>query len=242
MGSRSKNKKLLLSSGCFTLKVLAVFLCGIGLLLDCVGVGLFIDKEIGAGILALSFSLFFIVPGLWLFRKARRVHQKADFDLAASMPPVEANIHDMDVLSSTGVPLLTLAELSYEREFLNNLSAANRSKDAMDIHFAYSDLIEFYYKHRQISDELYSRAVNYCKSDIDLFPILKPLFMDDLQMIPRIPSFQRLSMLYEQHCEYEKAIEICMLGIKYELADGTQGGFSARRKRIEKKLGEKQRI
>ncbi|MED4866150.1 hypothetical protein ABET15_04415 [Heyndrickxia faecalis] len=51
----------------------------------------------------------------------------------------------------------------------------------------------------------------------------------------RIPAFQQLAIIYEQNKEYKKAIEICELALKYDLEDGTQGGFEGRIERIKKK-------
>ncbi|MDR2933335.1 MAG: hypothetical protein LBV27_09545, partial [Oscillospiraceae bacterium] len=135
---------------------------------------------------------------------------------------------------------LVAAVLNYENDLLSKLAETEAANDIMDVHYAYNNLIEFYYKYREASKEYFDKAIFYCQKDVILFPTLKPLFMADLQMIPRIPAFQRLAMLYDQRGEYEKAIEICGLGIKYDLADGTQGGFRARRERIEKKLIEAQ--
>lgn len=110
------------------------------------------------------------------------------------------------------------------------------SGNLMDIHYALNGLVEYYYSNRDSPPVNADFCIQYCKEDIDLFPQLHPLFMADLGSVPRIPAFQRLAMMYDHKGEYQKAIEICDLGIKYGLEDGTQGGFVARKERLQKKL------
>ena len=52
----------------------------------------------------------------------------------------------------------------------------------------------------------------------------------------KIPSFQRLAIIYEKKGEYKKAIDICKKAIKYNLRDTSKAGFEGRLERLEKKL------
>lgn len=53
---------------------------------------------------------------------------------------------------------------------------------------------------------------------------------------PRIPSFQRLAIIYDKQSRFGEAIEVCELAIKYDLDDGTKGSFEGRIERLYKKM------
>src|SRR5699024_1146582 len=108
---------------------------------------------------------------------------------------------------------------------------------------------DVYYKHRNKEDML-NKCIEACKKDIDLYPISKDAYIkNDINMLkqsrdiwdinskdynkyqkmiddytydsPRIPSFQRLAIIYDRLGKFEKAIEVCELAMYYDLDDGT---------------------
>lgn len=147
-----------------------------------------------------------------------------------------------------------------EKVLLKSLQYQN----PIDSHFAYNQLINLYYKQRDKPGYL-EKCIDICKKDIELYPLFKQASIDeDIRMIkrtqrlfekgskdykrfqqeidnyvwikPRIPSFQQLAIIYEKQEKYAEAIDICKLAVKYQLNDGTKGGFTGRLSRLEKKL------
>jgi len=128
----------------------------------------------------------------------------------------------------------------------------------IDLHFTYNYLIDLGYKRREESPEWLENCIQYCKSDIDMFMQFKNAYISerkndfiksakfdeeigdlaeakewlkkakDFKFDLGMPSFQRLTIIYEKKGEYEKAIEICKLALDYELLDSTKGGFEGR--------------
>ncbi|MEK5272594.1 hypothetical protein NSR00_17935 [Aeribacillus sp. FSL K6-8394] len=137
--------------------------------------------------------------------------------------------------------------------------------DPIELHFTYSGLIELYYGQREEWENSLEKCIQYCKKDISLFPSFKKEWINDeifrlkclLSMYekgseeykkrekelnnyewrpPRIPSFQRLAIIYEKLGKYEDAINVCNIAISYGLHDGTKGGFEGRIERLKKKI------
>lgn len=138
--------------------------------------------------------------------------------------------------SSGEFPKLDTSVMPQEQALMVRYQEAKAAADLMDLHYALNGLLEYYYTNREKSPANADRCIQFCQEDVDLYTQLYPLFIADMGFIPRLPAFQRLAMVYEQQGEYQKAIEVCELGIKHELADGTQGGFKARREKMVKKL------
>lgn len=152
-----------------------------------------------------------------------------------------------------------------KKEALLNESEILNHNNPIDLHFTYNHLIDMLYKQRDSRNDALDKCSYYCKRDIDLYPKFKMASISDdvnglkyLQncfendknlykeyeeklrdykwITPRIPSFQRLAIIYEKQGEIQKAIDICNLALEYGLIDGTQGGFEGRRVRLKKKL------
>ena len=128
-----------------------------------------------------------------------------------------------------------ISDKDYELAEKLLLESLDRSKDPVDLHFAYNYLIKLYYKLRDEDDYL-EECINYCEKDIKLFEEKlkdEPFFKENE---PRVHSFKRLAIIYKKQERYEDAIEVCKKAIKYDMSDGTKSGFKGRLERLEGKL------
>lgn len=142
--------------------------------------------------------------------------------------------------------------------------ALELNTNIIDLHFVYNQLIELNYKQRETGIYCLNKCIEYCKADIALFPKFKKAWIvnekegylklaksdfynkeekrkhrekaKNIQFDLRIPSFERLAIIYEKQGKYAEAIKVCELAIKYELKDSTKGNFSSRLMRLEKKI------
>ena len=105
----------------------------------------------------------------------------------------------------------------------------------VDVHFFLQEAAECYYKQKTVRDNAFGLVAKYCRLDITLFSEYRKPLIKEFGVMPRILTFQRLAMIYEQEQRYDDAIEICNKAIEYDLTDSTKGGFEGRLARIEKK-------
>lgn len=130
---------------------------------------------------------------------------------------------------------------------LNTSNSSNaKYREIIDKHFTYNHYIELYYKQRDKGPEYLEKCIEYCKKDIELFPKFKDAWIKcevtkeekaaGYTFNLRIPSFERLAIIYEKQGKIDEAIEICKKAIEYGLHDGTKGGFQGRLNRLYKKL------
>ena len=135
--------------------------------------------------------------------------------------------------------------------------------DPITRHFIFNSLIDYYYRNRNEDPDALKKCIEYCKEDIKYLddflnaytrdeeerkkrlkenspnwendPLLKQSLSQGV-IYPRIPSVERLAIIYEKKGKIEEAIKICEIALKYELRDSTKGGFVKRKERLEKKL------
>lgn len=158
-----------------------------------------------------------------------------------------------------------------EQMLLQAEELTKSNQNAVDLHYIYIHLIEFYYRQRHTDGSALNKCIEYCKKDIDLFPLFKKAYINEYidqikyvqnffekdyaeykeyerkieaykPTIPNIPSFKRLAIIYEKQGKYEEAIKICDLAISNNLADDTKGGFEGRRNRILKKINQQKAL
>jgi tetratricopeptide (TPR) repeat protein len=124
--------------------------------------------------------------------------------------------------------------------------------DPVTRHFNYNILIDLYYKLRNKKDDALDKCIQYCKEDLKYLDDFLNSYKKEEESLnsdspsdiyqgvsfPRIPSIERLSIIYEKQGNIEDAIKICDIALKYELKDSTKGGFQRRMERLEKKLTE----
>jgi len=119
------------------------------------------------------------------------------------------------------------------------LLKALQSEDdnVIDRHFVYNSLIDLYYKQRGSRPDAIEKCIEYCLQDIkilkEFIDAWKKEYGDE---IPRIPSVERLAIIYEKHGKFEEAIRICEMALKFGIHDSTKGGFEGRKARLQKKL------
>ena len=116
------------------------------------------------------------------------------------------------------------------------LGDLENARDVSSRHFSYNDLIDFYYEQRETRPDALQKCIEYCQADIlHIMPFLKKC-EHEFGDIPRIPSFERLAIIYEKQGRYSEAIGICRKAISLGLWDGTKGRFEGRLERLNQKL------
>jgi tetratricopeptide (TPR) repeat protein len=142
--------------------------------------------------------------------------------------------------------------------------AIKREENAIDLHYTYNELIDLCYKRREEGPEWLDLCMKQCLEDIELFPKFKEEYLQEeraryieLANSPittkterkkylkeagnvtfnlRVPSFQRLAIIYEKQGKYKEAIDICKLALSYGLEENTKSGFAGRIEKLEQKL------
>ncbi|MGP4073822.1 tetratricopeptide repeat protein [Piscibacillus sp. B03] len=140
---------------------------------------------------------------------------------------------------STWVDAQYIKDPKEKEKFL--LSLTQKTKNPIDLHFTYNQLIDLYYKQRDEWNHALSDCIKYCKKDINKMDEIIREFKKDPSYkkngsLPRMPSFERLAIIYDKQGNYQEAINICKKAISYGLNDKTKGGFKGRIERLEKKL------
>ena len=93
-------------------------------------------------------------------------------------------------------------------------------KKATERHFQYLDLIDSYYKKRDAEAGAIDLCIKFCLEDIESIDnFIKEWITEERDLgkvvvkLPRIPSFERLAIIYEKQGEFDKAIAICKQAI-----------------------------
>ena len=154
----------------------------------------------------------------------------------------QANKHAKQV-SRTHSPPPILAQHAWgsydsiSMEEAHHNAAIARATNSIDLHFAYLGMIEFTYRNRSTHLE---RCIEFCKEDIDLFPLFEREYLRKYptksgRIEVRIPSFEKLAIIYGNQGKFEDAIKVCELALSYGLQDSTKGGFEGRIERLKRK-------
>ena len=107
----------------------------------------------------------------------------------------------------------------------------------VDKHFYLMNAADCYYKQRDSREDALTLAEKYHLMDVKLFPQYKRSLAKDMGgVLPRIPSFQQLAIIYDKAGRYQEAIDICKLALKYDLTDNTKSGYTGRLEKLQKKL------
>jgi hypothetical protein len=112
--------------------------------------------------------------------------------------------------------------------------------DPVQRHFSYIQLQNFYYKFKDLDNKYLEKCIEYCEEDIKVLDDLQESYVStELKSLERIsdfydkkdlesrkkdidsgfkghiPAFKRLAIIYEKSKEYDKAVEVCHIAIRY---------------------------
>lgn len=132
-------------------------------------------------------------------------------------------------------------EFDYQEEarLLEELEITKNN--AVDRHFTYNALIDFYYKYREVNQAYLKKCIEYCEIDINHLDELNEKYVKEEikslntlknnydkkdysmeikriyeQKFPgNIPAFKRLAVIYEKKKDYNRALEIVKDAITY---------------------------
>ena len=114
------------------------------------------------------------------------------------------------------------------------LSAIEVKTNHVDRHFLLQSIVDNTYKLRKDGEK---RKI--CKKIAEVhiaeFPLIASALEKDMNMLPRVSTFQHYAILLTEDGELSKAVDVCKMALKYGLHDGTKTGFEGRISRIEKK-------
>lgn len=107
----------------------------------------------------------------------------------------------------------------------------------VDQHFFLMTAADCYYKQRDTRDNGLYLSEQFNRADVDLFPRYKSALKREMGgVLPRIPSFSQLAIIYEKEGRYQDAIDICRLALKNGVQEKTKSGFEGRIEKLEKKI------
>jgi tetratricopeptide (TPR) repeat protein len=167
----------------------------------------------------------------------QKLHQHSTwFGTDGETNPLERNVTETSQTAQEylkGVGSTAVREKDYEFAEMVLLSALKyKDESATNTHFTYTSLIDLYYKQRDNREDAIEKCVEYCRKDI----AIADDFVDEFGDVPRIPSFKRLTIIYQKQERYEDALEICNKALEIGTTDGTKSGFEGRKDRLRKKM------
>ena len=164
---------------------------------------------------------------------------------------MDIDIHNLPTAPKEVQPF----DIYTEKILLRQLKCA---QNALDRHFCYNELIDFYYKYRNDYPEAVQQCFKYCIEDIESLQEtndtyyqeringIKSLYRNDPNELSkeldaikpkksyfRIPAFDRITMLFFYEKDYERAILYCRSAIEYDQDYDLK--FTKRIERIKKK-------
>jgi hypothetical protein len=139
--------------------------------------------------------------------------------------------------------LLTRSEWAsaYEAgDLVKLLRYTHRPARPLDRHYLLLFIVRLTYKHRT-DPEMRALCRRYSEMHLDEFPMMAAHLRGTVGgFMPAVPTFRNYATVLTEDGEYEKAIEVCRLAIKYKIdeviSDGTQSGYAGRIARITKKM------
>lgn len=180
--------------------------------LGSIAIGLIAQKDYALGELVLQKALSLTSPNPWdrhfIYDSLIEIYYKRrDEESNAVDKCIKYCIDDIEIAED--VVETHKKDMKYEmrrRTALDRLSREQR--------------VDFYVSHEEYPPGYY---------DIPPIP-------DEEIPIPRIPSFDRLAIIYEKQGNYQAAIQVCQRAIELGTPSSTKGGFTGRLAKLEKKL------
>ena len=114
------------------------------------------------------------------------------------------------------------------------LSQLSVKTNLVDRHFLLMNIVKETYRNRQ-DPKMRETLLQIAQIHIDEFSKIKPALIRSTGCLPSVPTFQKYATVLTEDGNYNKAIEVCKLALKYGLHDGSKGGFEARITNIQKK-------
>lgn len=105
-------------------------------------------------------------------------------------------------------------------------------KNIVETHFILLRLINSMYTYRTIDEKTIDYTLSLCQLDIDSFEELSKNIESGIS----VPSLTRAIIICEKRRDYQKAIDYCDIGIKYNYLDDKLS-FEIRKSKLLKKLG-----
>ena len=114
------------------------------------------------------------------------------------------------------------------------LKAVKTKTNPIDRHFLLQSIVDATYKLRK-EDKYRQLCIEFAEKHLQEFPNIAPALKADMEgALPRITTFQNYATVLTENGNFEKAIHICELALKYGLHDGTKSGYEGRISRIKK--------
>jgi len=106
----------------------------------------------------------------------------------------------------------------------------------IDRHFLLMGIVQLTYKNR--SDPSVRRLCKEVgRQHLAEFDAIAPALRREMRgFLPRVPTFQLLATILAEDGELTDAIAVCERALRWDLRDGTKGGFAARSARLHRKL------
>lgn len=112
------------------------------------------------------------------------------------------------------------------------LSVLDKNTHPVDRHFLLQSIISETYKQRR-DKEMLNICRNICELFLKEWSILADALGRDFGgQLPRILVFPNYATILAEAGEYDKAISVCEIAIKYKLDDGTKSGYKGRIDRL----------
>jgi hypothetical protein len=109
----------------------------------------------------------------------------------------------------------------------------DKAKDKLDIHFYYQFKLKFYYRNREINNNL-EKAIEACEEQIKFADIAKKAFLKEFNdtELPSHAGYKQLVIIKEKQKKFEEAISLC----KKANEQGWNGDWEHRIEKLTKRI------
>jgi len=115
------------------------------------------------------------------------------------------------------------------------LAALDKRCSPITRHFLLLQIVEMGFRGRKTDPEMRSTCIRVGRLHMSEYSRLDQALCDSNGGDrPRVSTFEMLAKALGEIGDYDGAIEACKEGLRYDMGDGTKGGFEGRIKRLEK--------